>query len=209
MASDKNNVHFHLNILEISGKNIVNTYINDIRHHLDDRGLKYNFDIVTNEDFYDVNKHTMYGGKTTFPYIHFEKTFDNIRNTLQFNGKSSIETTTPTPIKINTYTPETVDNSDEVIDKPNKYIEEKDTRTNAIIDRFVSYKPLELDGTKTKNSVEIVKPEPIVLDVPSEYSGVIHILLTIDVKKKEHVIEGGITQLNTFLESYSVNKKEV
>lgn len=215
MTSGKSNVKFYLNILEVSGKDITNTYVNDIRRHLDDRNLNYNFDIVTNEDFYDTNKHTMYGGKSTFPYRHFEKTFDNIRNTLQFSSKPSIETQ-PTPIEINTYTldesvdtpDESVDNPDENIDTTDEPVEEKVTRTNSIVDRLVKYNPLELDGTKTKHSIEITKPESIILNVPSDYSGVIHILLTIDVKNKENVIEGGITQLNQFLESYPINKKE-
>lgn len=222
MTSGKSNVKFYLNILEVSGKDITNTYVNDIRIHLDDRNLNYNFDIVTNEDFYDTNKHTMYGGKSTFPYRHFEKTFDNIRNTLQFSSKPSIETQ-PTPIEINTYTldesvdtldesvdtpDESVDNPDENIDTTDEPVEEKVTRTNSIVDRLVKYNPLELDGTKTKHSIEITKPESIILNVPSDYSGVIHILLTIDVKNKENVIEGGITQLNQFLESYPINKKE-
>ena len=201
MTSGKSNVKFYLNILEVSGKDITNTYVNDIRRHLDDRNLNYNFDIVTNEEFYDTNKHTMYGGKSTFPYRHFEKTFDNIRNTLQFSSKPSIETH-PTPIEINTYTP------DESVDTPDESVEEKVPRTNSIVDRLVKYNPLELNGTKTKHSIEITKPESIILNVPSDYSGVIHILLTIDVKNTENIIEGGITQLNQFLESYPINKKE-
>ena len=215
MTSGKSNVKFYLNILEVSGKDITNTYVNDIRRHLDDRNLNYNFDIVTNEEFYDTNKHTMYGGKSTFPYRHFEKTFDNIRNTLQFSSKPSIETH-PTPIEINTYTPdesvdtpdESVDTPDESVDTPDESVEEKVPRTNSIVDRLVKYNPLELNGTKTKHSIEITKPESIILNVPSDYSGVIHILLTIDVKNTENIIEGGITQLNQFLESYPINKKE-
>jgi hypothetical protein len=229
MTSGKSNVKFYLNILEVSGKDITNTYVNDIRRHLDDRNLNYNFDIVTNEEFYDTNKHTMYGGKSTFPYRHFEKTFDNIRNTLQFSSKPSIETH-PTPIEINTYTPdesvdtpdesvdihdesvdtpdESVDIHDEYVDIHDEYVEEKVPRTNSIVDRLVKYNPLELNGTKTKHSIEITKPESIILNVPSDYSGVIHILLTIDVKNTENIIEGGITQLNQFLESYPINKKE-
>ena len=86
---NSNNVKFYLNILEISGKDIANIYVNDIRHKLDNRKLKYHFDIITDEDFYNVRKHTMSGGKTTFPYNHFENTFNNMRNIIQFNKDSS------------------------------------------------------------------------------------------------------------------------
>ena len=39
------NIEFYLNILEISGKNITDTYVNDIRRHLDEKQLKYKFEI--------------------------------------------------------------------------------------------------------------------------------------------------------------------
>lgn len=209
MNSEKSNVQFDLNILEISGRNITNTYVNDVRRYLDDKGLNYNFDIITNEDFYNVDKHTIRGGKTTFPYIHFEKTFDDIRNTLQFHNKSSKPVTIPS-IKNDNY---------DIIDKPNESVidtkelkeneeqaeESNNKETNTIIDRLVSYNPLELNDDKVKKT-RIKKYDPIKLDIPSDYSGVIHILLTIDVKNNTNIVEGGITQLNRFLESYP-NKK--
>ena len=73
------NIEFYLNILEISGKNITDTYVNDIRRHLDEKQLKYKFEIITDENFYDTDKHTMYGGKTTFPYNYFKRAFDSIQ----------------------------------------------------------------------------------------------------------------------------------
>jgi len=211
MNSEKSNVQFHLNILEISGRNITNTYVNDVRRYLDDRVLTYNFDIITNEDFYDVDKHTMRGGRTTFPYIHFEKTFDNVRNTLQFHNKPSKTVTIPS-IKNDNY--DIVDNPNENVidtkeimeDEPRELKEEKHKKeTNTIIDRLVSYHPLELNDTKVKKT-SIKKSDPIKLDIPSDYSGVIHILLTINMKNNKNIVEGGIKQLNQFLESYS-NKK--
>ena len=46
MSSEENSVNFYLNILEISGKQITNTYVNDLRVYMDKKGLKYKFEIV-------------------------------------------------------------------------------------------------------------------------------------------------------------------
>ena len=219
---NSNNVKFYLNILEISGKDIANIYVNDIRHKLDNRKLKYHFDIITDEDFYNVRKHTMSGGKTTFPYNHFENTFNNMRNIIQFNKDSTNESTYQTVNTINHTSNDTIDKpdddtidkmnddtidkmNDDTIDKPDKSIKElktyTDTDSKSIVDRLVSYNPLELNDIKTKSFTKITKTEPIKLDIPNDYSGVIHILLTINVTNKNSVVEGGITQLNQFLQS--------
>lgn len=233
---NSNNVKFYLNILEISGKEIANIYVNDIRHKLDNRKLKYHFDIITDEDFYNVRKHTMRGGKTTFPYNHFENTFNNMRNIIQFNKDSTNESTYQTVNTINHTSNDTIDKpdddtidkmnddtidktNDDIIDKPDndtidktnddtidktdKSIKElkTDTDSKSIVDRLVSYNPLELNDIKTKSFTKITKTEPIKLDIPNDYSGVIHILLTINVTNKNSVVEGGITQLNQFLQS--------
>jgi hypothetical protein len=99
---------------------------------------------------------------------------------------------------------DTIDKTnDDTIDKTDKSIKElkTDTDSKSIVDRLVSYNPLELNDIKTKSFTKITKTEPIKLDIPNDYSGVIHILLTINVTNKNSVVEGGITQLNQFLQS--------
>ena len=74
---------------------------------------------------------------------------------------------------------------------------------NTIIDRMLVYNPLELhDKPKLDKQTEI-KAEPIELDIPNDYNGIIRILLTINIKDDTNIIPGGITQLNHFLSSYN------
>lgn len=199
MSPNKHVLQFNLNILEVAGKNIVTTYINDIRRHLDDRGLKHTFDIVTNEDFY-VNNTIMGGGNATFPYIHFEEAFDSMRDIIPFTGKPSVSTTIPM-----------VNYDDKsIVDEPTNDDETKGVSSNnPIVTRLLSYNPVDLDDTihSNNNNHSRSKTPKVTLAIPDNYTGIIHILLTIHVKKEQHpdVIQGGITQLNHFLESY--NKK--
>jgi len=200
MSPNKHVLQFNLNILEVAGKNIVTTYINDIRRHLDDRGLKHTFDIVTNEDFY-VNNTIMGGGNATFPYIHFEEAFDSMRDIIPFTGKPSVSTTIP------------MANYDDksIVDEPTNDDETKGVSSNnPIVTRLLSYNPVDLDDTihsSNDNNHSRSKTPKVTLAIPDNYTGIIHILLTIHVKKEQQtdVIQGGITQLNHFLESY--NKK--
>ena len=202
MKSD--NIEFYLNILEISGKNITDTYVNDIRRHLDEKQLKYKFEIITDENFYDTDKHTMYGGKTTFPYNYFKRAFDNIqlpktKNTKTINQYDKVldkDTNNETPDNI------VVENTDDNIKNETNDSQYGDT----IMDRITTYNlDVLYDTIQPKNTK---KEKPIELTIPNEYNGVIHVLLTIfNVKNIETISQGGIKQLTRFLESY--NKKEV
>lgn len=198
------NIEFYLNILEISGKNITDTYVNDIRRHLDEKQLKYKFEIITDENFYDTDKHTMYGGKTTFPYNYFKRAFDNIqlpktKNTKTINQYDKVldkDTNNETPDNI------VVENTDDNIKNETNDSQYGDT----IMDRITTYNlDVLYDTIQPKNTK---KEKPIELTIPNEYNGVIHVLLTIfNVKNIETISQGGIKQLTRFLESY--NKKEV
>ena len=199
------NIEFYLNILEISGKNITDTYVNDIRRHLDEKQLKYKFEIITDENFYDTDKHTMYGGKTTFPYNYFKRAFDSIHLPKTKNTKTMNQYDKVLDNDTNNETPDNtvVENTDDTIEN-----ETHDTHyDNTIMDRITKYNPVDLDDTIQQKTTK--KEKPIELTIPSEYTGVIHVLLTIfNVKSVDTISQGGIQQLTRFLESCN-NKKEV
>ena len=209
MASKQNVLTFYLNILEVSGKQIVNTYVNDIHRYLDTRGLKHTVDIVTDEDFY-INSTITGGGTSTFPYVHFEAALNGMRDVIPFTGNNISESTAPIPA-IN-YDDEIVmtETNDDVENKLSSATVTDSAATatdteNTLTTRMLAYNPLELDGT-TNRKHTLSKSKKIMLDVPDNYTGIIHILLTINMKPSTGFISGGITQLNQFLETYK--KKE-
>jgi len=83
---------------------------------------------------------------------------------------------------------------------------------NELVTRMLSYNPVDLDDTLSKNSSKRsksstqIKTPDVMLTVPDDYTGIMHVLLTINVKNPDAYVSGGITQLNQFLEIY--NKKE-
>lgn len=200
MASKQNVLTFYLNILEVSGKTIVNTYVNDIHRHLDTQGLKHTVDIVTDEDFY-INSTITGGGTSTFPYVHFEAALNGMRDVIPFTGNNPSESTAPIPAT--NYDDETV-MTETKEDVENKLSSDTDTE-NTLTTRMLAYNPLELDGTtNSKHTQSKSKSKKIMLDIPDNYTGIIHILLTININMKPSsgFISGGITQLNQFLETY-------
>ena len=220
MSSEENSIKFYLNILEISGKQVVNAYVNNLQKYMDDKGLKYKFEVVTDEDFFVKHKHTTRGGNSTFPYKHFESAFDNVKNMISFNkdkpsnvyNKTNLsnETIQSNSIELDEtvnidYSKQSNEKTADLITtniddnkKSNKFNDETNKPIDTIIDRFTVYKPLELDST-----TEIKYPSlPLInLNIPDDYDGVIHILLTIHINntKDTNIIQGGITQLNQFL----------
>jgi len=187
--STSNECRFILNILEISGKDIVNTYINDVKQRIEDYNLKYKIDIITDEQFYTLSREQiMYGGSnSTFPYKHFESAFNKITNTFKDNNTTKKEVSS-SEIKVN---PEELpENNNENTIIPN--IE--------IVDRMMTYKPVELKEKSNKKLLD--KSNEILLDIPADYNGIIHISLII-YNSYDYVLSGGITQLNTFLERYN------
>jgi len=187
--STSNECRFILNILEISGKNIVNTYINDVKQRIEDHNLKYKIDIITDEQFYTLSREQiMYGGSnSTFPYKHFESAFNKITNTFKDNNTTKKEVSS-SEIKVNPEELPVNNNENSII--PN--IE--------IVDRMMTYKPVELKEKSNKKLLD--KSNEILLDIPADYNGIIHISLII-YNSYDYVLSGGITQLNTFLETYN------
>lgn len=210
MASTQNSISFYLNILEVSGKTIVDTYVSDIRKLLNELGLKHTFDIITDEDFY-VN--TMTGGaKNTFPYLYFENAMNSMRDILPgANRKSKPVKHIPIPdtnyddITITPESKETEETDDKKITNDEVDISIK----NKLITSLLSYNPVDIDNTLSNDkskSKSRTKSNDVMLSIPDNYNGIMHILLTINVKNTDDFISGGITQLNQFLEKY--NKKE-
>ena len=206
MTSEQNSLSFYLNILEVSGKTIVDTYVSDMRKHLNELGLKHTFDIITDEDFF-VNKMTG-GAKTTFPYAHFEKALNSMRDILPGSTQKS-KSVNHVPIPDTNYddttiTPEPKEEDDKS-DKSSTNVLIK----NELVTRMLSYNPVDLGDTLSKNSskssTQIQTPD-VILTVPDDYTGIMRVLLTINVKNPDAYVSGGITQLNQFLEIY--NKKE-
>lgn len=210
MSSEKNILSFYLNVLEVSGKQITNTYVNDLRIYMDKKGLKYKFEIITDEDFYIADRPAMTGGKTTFPYSHFENAFNRVGNMLSFDNANSSSNRSDTVLDLNIETknygdiePVTVTPSkSSTNDESNKSdrINRDTTLRDTIVDTLLVYNPLELNGSTQPTSFITL---PVKLDIPIDYNGVIHILLTIYVNNTENIVQGGITQLNQFLHSYA------
>ena len=209
MASEQNSLSFYLNILEVSGKTIVDTYVNDMRKHLNELGLKHTFDIITNEEFY-VN--TMSGGaKNTFPYLHFENAMNSMWDSLPSSNQKS-KPVQHIPIPDTNYdditiTPESKE-IEETVNKKSTNDDNSSKIKNKLVTSLLSYNPVDLDDTLSKdsNKSSTKKSKKVMLSIPEDYTGIMHILLTINVIKSDGYISGGITQLNQFLEIY--NKKE-
>jgi len=252
-------MQFYLNILESSGKNIVNRYVENIRTRLNKNNLSGKFEIITNEEFYNS-----IGGKSddvTFPYAYFKRAFDmtipNTKNDIN-TDKSNLEH------DINTINhelddtdgseddDEDTDESEDVDDTDGSEDDDEDTdesedddedsdesdddgsdtssdedeesenigesKKSTLVDSILKYEPLIIDNVNnTSTSMDNDVPVDLTpisdtvngnvkhtLDIPTNYTGVISILVTIPYPKedKQYVIEGGITQLNQFINKY-------
>lgn len=207
MSSSENSIQFYLNILEISGKQVTNTYVNNLQKYMNDKGLKYKFEIVTDEDFFIRHKHTTRGGNSTFPYKHFESAFDNVKNMISFDNSiksdeiTQTEDIKPTEIVNIDYSKQSSDETSDLINTNIVNTKENATNknqiTDTIIDRLTVYKPLELNGNNTNTHQSTLTLTN--LNIPDDYDGVIHIMLTIYINNPSSIIQGGITQLNHFL----------
>jgi len=197
MVSEQNSITFYLNILEVLGKTIVDTYVGDMRKHLNELGLKHTFDIITDEDFY-VNIMTG-GANSTFPYLHFEKALNSMRDILPGSNRKS------KPVK-HVPIPDTNYDDTTITPEPKEETDKGDVDVSTkseIVKRMLSYNPVDLDDTLSKNKTKGTQQKEIMLNIPGDYTGIMHILLTINVKNMDDFVSGGITQLNQFLETYN------
>ena len=247
-------IQFYLNILESSGKNIVNRYVENTRTRLNKNNLSGKFEIITNEEFYN----SIGGGKSddvTFPYAYFKRAFDmtipntkNDINTDKSNLEHDINTVNHELDDEDINESEDVDDTDgseddyedtdesedhdEGSDESDDDDEDSDTssdedeefenigesKKSTLVDSILKYEPLIVDNVNN-TSTSMGNDVPVdlttigdtvngnakhMLDIPTNYTGVISILVTIPYPKeeKQYVIEGGITQLNQFINKY-------
>ena len=105
-----------------------------------------------------------------------------------------------------TITPEPKEEKDKG-DKSSRNDDVDVSTKNELVKRMLSYNPVDLDDTlSTKKKGTQIESKDIMVNIPEDYTGIMHILLTINVKNSDEFVSGGITQLNQFLEIY--NKKE-
>jgi hypothetical protein len=79
-----NNLEFVLKLYEVSGKNIVRTYIDDISKRLDLLAIKYEFRVINEDDSHYLNRNMFGGSDSTQPYNFLESFFDKLSN--RFSG---------------------------------------------------------------------------------------------------------------------------
>jgi len=234
-------IQFYLNILESSGKNIVNRYVETIRTRLSKKNLTVKFEIITNDAFYNSTQGGD-SGDVTFPYAYFKHAFDRT-----VSNAKIITTQDESGLEHDEDDDEDEDDdddddedededddedededdddddddedADEDEDEESENIEDSNNPT--IIDSMLKYEPLMIDTVdKSRESMNTDVPVNLTttgddtdnakytLNIPTNYTGVISILVTIPYLKEDHpsVIEGGISQLNQFINNYEENQ---
>jgi len=155
-----------------------------------------------------------------YPYIEFEKRLDNIlsifgtnatsdddykNNTITSISNDSKDTTsisndskdTTSTIPIDTET----DTSNDNITAPSDYFSSlvnKLKYDEPIIENDLDTKPDE-NETNHINNTDNQKYDKYLVDIPSNYQGILIIKLTVFVNPREKILEGNITQLHDWL----------
>ena len=229
-------IQFYLNILESSGKNIVNRYVDTIRNRLNQKKLSAKFEIITNEEFYN----SVGGGESddvTFPYAYFKRAFDmtlpNTKNDINpenanlehdtdnINHESDSEDSNESESDnedSNESESDSEDSNESESDNEDSNESESENVENinspTLVDSILKYEPViidTVDKSPTSATNEMSNKLPVndssiksTLKIPTNYTGVISILVTIPYpnEEKQYVIEGGITQLNQFINNY-------
>ena len=239
-------IQFYLNILESSGKNIVNRYVENIRTRLNKNNLSGKFEIITNEEFYN----SVGGGESddvTFPYAYFKRAFDmtlpNTKNDINpenanlehdtdnINHESDSEDSNESESDnedSNESESDNEDSNESESDSEDSNESESDNEDSnesesenveninspTLVDSILKYEPViidTVDKSPTSATNEMSNKLPVndssiksTLKIPTNYTGVISILVTIPYpnEEKQYVIEGGITQLNQFINNY-------
>jgi hypothetical protein len=234
-------IQFYLNILESSGKNIVNRYVETIRTRLSKKNLTVKFEIITNDAFYNSTQGGD-SGDVTFPYAYFKHAFDRT-----VPNAKIITTQVESDLEHDDDEDDDEDEDDEEDDEEDDDEDDEedddedddeddeddddendeesenieDSNKPTIIDSMLKYEPLMIDTVD--NSRESMNKDVSVnltttgddtdnakytLNIPTNYTGVISILVTIPYPKEDNpsVIEGGIAQLNQFINNYEENQ---
>jgi hypothetical protein len=183
-------VEFVFRIYEIANKHIAETYVNDASNKMDQLSIKYNFQLIKEED---GNKIMFGGSDSTYPYNLFESVFDGISNrvrgvvpkvpSVSLSARKGIFDRIFSSFKI-----EPSSSNDKDISSEDKAV------STPIIEPTVDFeKPVEYDVTQ--------EGEPIVF--PDNYTGVVIVHLTIYDFGDSYQSVGGIKQFEHWLEKRS------
>ena len=80
-------LEFLLEIQEIQGRNVAQKYVDYLIDELEKRKVKYEFEIVPNDEEVEINKY-IGGSDLTFPYNYFDSFASNIKKVLNDTKKT-------------------------------------------------------------------------------------------------------------------------
>ena len=212
---------FELKVLHMKDGN-TQMYVDQITKIIQEKQLKFDVKYIIDNTF-DTTQTDMIGGHNdnhTYPYIEFEKRLDNIlsifgtnatsdddykNNTITSISNDSKDTTsisieskdTNSTIPIDTET----DTSNDNITAPSDYFSSlvnKLKYDEPIIENDVDTKPDE-NETNHINNTDKQKYDKYLVDIPSNYQGILIIKLAVFVNPREKILEGNITQLHDWL----------
>lgn len=84
---EKHENTFYLRLYQTGNPQIVKNYISGLCNKLNEKNLDYHLDLYLDNMFQDEVYDGGRGPNTTYPYINFEKAFDDMTNYLSFDMK--------------------------------------------------------------------------------------------------------------------------
>jgi len=165
-------LEFLLEIQEISGKNIAQNYVDDLSSKFEKLKLRYDFEVVPNDD--DEIKLNKYigGSDLTFPYNYFDSFASSIKRVLNKNSQSLYK------------------NKNYILNLFEKKSKEK---SELAVEEEKPIETVTIDNNDKKKST---------LVLPKQYTGLIKIYLTIyDKSNMSSKSVGRIYDLNKWLEN--------
>lgn len=196
---------FKLKVLHMLDDNTTQQYVDNITGLIQDKEIKFNIKYIIDDSILTTQPEMTggYNKNNTYPYNEFERKIDNILAIFER------EQTTATNSQISTET------------------QQKDTTENANGDEnitsitdFLAYRieqPTFVEDNKTIDETEVESTESTensdidserendteydkyLVDIPSNYQGILIIKLTVFVNSNEKILEGNIEQLHDWL----------
>lgn len=83
---DKYENTFYLRLYQNDNSQLVKSYIQGLCDKLDERSIEFHMDLYLDNIFQDEVYDGGRGPNTTYPYVRFEKSFDDIGNYFSFNS---------------------------------------------------------------------------------------------------------------------------
>ena len=165
-------LEFLLEIQEIQGRNVAQKYVDYLIDELEKRKVKYEFEIVPNDEEVELNKY-IGGSDLTFPYNYFDSFASNIKKIL--NDKQNTE-----------------ENKNYILNlfsnKTKEDIEEDDIINNTT----------DIEDKAQEESIIVKDKKKSALVLPKHYTGLIKIHLLIYDNSRESTV-GRIYDLNNRL----------